>query len=276
MLGTIGIYRITNLLNNKVYIGSSIDVAFRLKTHQYRLNVQSHENSLLQRAWNKYGKTNFSFEMVEECPFDIMYDREQFWLDTYSKEGNVYNFDLKIKKTDSEIRRLNISKSLKGLMSGGKNPRYVHLSEDETKRIIKIYQDGASIHEKELYGYGHSVVLRVLKENKIRVRRMAETRIGKPGSRAKRVYQYNMKGEFIKEWRCISEAAEALGITRNTIGDQCKGKRKSSRTNYLWKYAKQLKENSLGVMQEYKNASEAGCVPETIKERMKRLGYNGI
>lgn len=232
----IGIYRITNLINGKSYIGSSIDVYFRLKTHKYRLNNQSHENSFLQRAWNKYTESNFEFVVIEECSFIVMYDKEQAWVDSYYKKEGIYNLDLKIKKTDSEIRRLNISKGLKKCMGGKNNPRYKFLSDKETNLVIKIYKSGVPIQDNDAYmGYGHSVVMRILKENNIKIRKQGEIFIGKRGVAAKEVLQYSKDGKFIKKWECINEAAKAIKINHMTIINQCKGRRKTTH-KFQWRY----------------------------------------
>lgn len=62
-----GIYSITNLVNNKKYIGQSINIHDRWTRHKYQLNTNSHDNIVLQRAWNKYGKNSFKFEIILEC-----------------------------------------------------------------------------------------------------------------------------------------------------------------------------------------------------------------
>ena len=50
-----GVYQIKNLINGKLYIGSSIDVDKRLKSHFSALDKGCHNNAYLQNAWNKYG-----------------------------------------------------------------------------------------------------------------------------------------------------------------------------------------------------------------------------
>lgn len=59
------IYKITNTQTNQNYIGQTIDINRRKRTHFNRLNNQSHDNPKLQASWNKYGKENFSFEYWE-------------------------------------------------------------------------------------------------------------------------------------------------------------------------------------------------------------------
>ena len=58
-----GIYKIENLLNNKIYIGQSIDIFFRWKTHCY--NHNSNNILAVDKAIQKYGRENFSFQIIE-------------------------------------------------------------------------------------------------------------------------------------------------------------------------------------------------------------------
>jgi len=92
-----GIYKITNLVNQKVYIGSSKNIFHRIKYgHIYELNLNKHKNSYLQRSWNKYSSENFEFEILEMCEEDLLLEREQYHLDHYGgciSEDNYNNKD---------------------------------------------------------------------------------------------------------------------------------------------------------------------------------------
>lgn len=76
-----GIYKITCIPNGRVYIGSSINIHSRWEKHQCGLNTQKHYNKHLLSAYNKYGKDNFLWEIIEECDRDVLWDREQHYLD---------------------------------------------------------------------------------------------------------------------------------------------------------------------------------------------------
>jgi group I intron endonuclease len=60
-----GIYQIKNLVNGKVYIGSSVNIKARWNTHKSSLRKNLHHSPALQRAWNKYGPDAFEFSILE-------------------------------------------------------------------------------------------------------------------------------------------------------------------------------------------------------------------
>jgi group I intron endonuclease len=76
-----GIYKIKCLINKKVYVGSSFNITKRIKNHFSRLKNKNHINPHLQASYNKYGKDNFTWEILEQCPVDALLEREQFWMD---------------------------------------------------------------------------------------------------------------------------------------------------------------------------------------------------
>lgn len=101
-----GIYQIRNLIDAKVYIGSTT-ANFTQRYKQWRDNLKNqHSNKHLQSAWNKYGENNFIFEILEVIDDDfksseekIKYvrQREQYWIDLKQsyKQDIGYNFQSK-------------------------------------------------------------------------------------------------------------------------------------------------------------------------------------
>lgn len=86
-----GIYGITNLINDKKYIGQSIDIYKRWKDHIDALEENKHYNVHLQRSWNLYGKENFHFSILEECPVEELNQKEMFYVDKFDAYYNGYN-----------------------------------------------------------------------------------------------------------------------------------------------------------------------------------------
>lgn len=88
----IGIYKISNDLNGKVYVGQSIDIERRFKQHiQDTLNEQRRNKSVIHKAMWKYGIEHFCFEIIEECKKEELDEREQYWISYYDSYHNGYN-----------------------------------------------------------------------------------------------------------------------------------------------------------------------------------------
>lgn len=90
---TPGIYKIVNSFDKKVYIGLSSKVNNRLKFHKKRLAAGNHKNEHLQRAWDKYGETSFSFEIIESCSENLLAEREKFWIAFYQCDKREFGFN---------------------------------------------------------------------------------------------------------------------------------------------------------------------------------------
>ena len=76
----IGIYKISNIINNKVYVGQSIDIQRRFSEHMRELNNNCHYNKHLQASYNKYGREAFSYEILCVCDTTELDNMEVFFL----------------------------------------------------------------------------------------------------------------------------------------------------------------------------------------------------
>lgn len=84
-----GIYKIINILNNKFYIGSSVDLKKRFREHIRRLKRNTHHCVYLQNSFNKYGENNFKFEIIEYCDILELKIKEQYYLDNLFPHYNT-------------------------------------------------------------------------------------------------------------------------------------------------------------------------------------------
>ena len=86
-----GIYKLTNLTNQKVYIGQAANLADRWKDHiKAGLGIDT-PNNMLYTAMMKDGVENFTFEVLEECERSSLNDREKYYIDFYRAQEHGYN-----------------------------------------------------------------------------------------------------------------------------------------------------------------------------------------
>lgn len=91
-----GIYKITNLKNNKVYIGSAVNISNRFKTHKRLLKNKKHFNNHLQSSYIKYGVDNFKYEIIENTTLEEMLDRKMYWISSLSANNSKYGYNKRI------------------------------------------------------------------------------------------------------------------------------------------------------------------------------------
>lgn len=90
-----GIYKITNLKNNKAYIGQSTDIKSRWNNHKIELKNNTHRNSHLQNAFNKYGEEAFEFRILEETFEENLDDAEEYWIDYFDSTNPRKGYNLR-------------------------------------------------------------------------------------------------------------------------------------------------------------------------------------
>lgn len=86
------IYKITNIINNKVYIGQTVKtVQKRFTQHKNNSNKPYFSQIVLYKAFNKYGIENFICEEIEEVDNSLLDEREKYWIEYYDSYFNGYN-----------------------------------------------------------------------------------------------------------------------------------------------------------------------------------------
>lgn len=91
-----GIYKIANQINGKCYIGQSVNIKRRWRSHKTKsfnpLDIQY--ECPLYRAFRKYGLENFSFEILEECRKEELNEKESFYIKKYNSNLENYGYNL--------------------------------------------------------------------------------------------------------------------------------------------------------------------------------------
>lgn len=86
---SIGIYKITNKINNLSYIGQSMNIEERWKHHK-RFPI-NHSHYPLYKAFEEFGIENFDFSILEICPISDLNNKEIFYINKFNSYYNGYN-----------------------------------------------------------------------------------------------------------------------------------------------------------------------------------------
>ena len=197
-----GIYKITNTINNKVYIGQSIDVKWRWYSHKCELRHGRHGNSHLQNAWSLYGEDAFNFELLEECSKEDLNIREQYYIDLYDSYNNDKGYNLT-------------------LGGGGTVTANEVLQFDSYGNLVAEYRNGIEASEKT--GLGCSAIYQCCNRKLKKVGMYyfvfkseyddcCDMGYWIDSNRNTPVEQYDLDGNLVKTWDSCAEIVRELGI----------------------------------------------------------------
>lgn len=172
----LGIYKIRNILNDKVYIGSSIHIKRRLSEHKCWLRKNTHDNDYLQKAWNKYGENNFVFEIVELLENKLqLEERETYWINHFNSCDDEfgYNLIIDVQRQTKVHKQVAWNKGIKtGIVPANKDS---WKNKASLEQLILYYNDEHSVVEcRKYFGISEEVVSRILRENNV-IRSIKET-----------------------------------------------------------------------------------------------------
>lgn len=144
-----GIYVIRNLINNKMYVGKSINIYNRISQHLTLLNTNSKdENFHLKNSWKKYGKNNFDYFVIEYCDpkESVLQDRELFWIKQLRTLDRRYGYNLRL---DSKSRCI-VSNETKKRMSESSKKRFSNPNERKKlgKKAKQFWKENPDILKK--------------------------------------------------------------------------------------------------------------------------------
>lgn len=217
-LKSVGIYKIK--INDKEYIGSSCNIGNRLKHHLWSLENLKHHNRTMQNLYNKYGKDEIYFIVVEECSDDILIEREAYYISTLNPYINHILDPQTLVRDDVYKQRISVAKKA-AYVNGLKphNLKAVHKYSLDKGEYLESFESltaaAKSINAKSINGikavckgnassaggfiwsftYNINMLYR-LKKHKLQP-----------------VLQYTTDDILIKKWESIKQASKELGIS---------------------------------------------------------------
>jgi len=214
----IGIYCIYNKVNNKKYIGKSVDVYKRIVSHKSRLTLKSDKgcNAYLINAWEKHGSENFDYYIIEKFEFldeDKIAERELYWIDFYKTCEKKFGYNLRRDSSTGMITHPETSKKL----SLALKKRYE--SDDERRKT----------GESSRKFWNENPETKLQMRNKLKI--------------INSKYEFHQlckkTGELIKVWNSISEIMDSNpSYKKHNIYAVCSGEKPSI---YGYKWCKYLK-----------------------------------
>lgn len=139
-----GIYRIQNIKNEKLYIGSSLNASSRLRGHKKELSINRHNNGHLQRAWNKYGEEYFTFKILLICHRRDLLFYEQRMIDGFLAADAEFGYNIR-STADSNLGHKHTKEfklSAQARMRGTNNPFYGKTHMEEARKKISAAGKG--------------------------------------------------------------------------------------------------------------------------------------
>lgn len=131
-----GVYCIINKINDKKYVGSSIDIEKRWQQHKSDLGRRCHANYHLQKAWDKYGEENFEFRVLVYTDPDEAVALEDNLLKNYP---DLFEYNISRDATAPMLGRVHLEESKQKIskaLSGENNPNFGKHRSKETKRKL--------------------------------------------------------------------------------------------------------------------------------------------
>lgn len=243
---TIGVYKITNKINGKVYVGASTDLQQRKIDHFKPSTLKGGRGKLpLYQDIKQYGKENFDFEIIEYCTKDDLKNREEFYL-LELKDLDHYNVVYTAHNTDDENFKKEHSKRLTNRnLENWQDPEY----RNKMTNVLKGQANKSAFFKrfnKERWDNPDSraEMEKLLEENRLKI--AADPENSEKAIKGLNKYTDSIKlpvGQYDKQWNLIQtfegvrEAERTLGLPNDSVGKICRGvKYRKSAGGFYWKY----------------------------------------
>ena len=191
------IYKINNLVNDKFYVGSTNNTKERFRNHRKLLRGNRHHCKHLQAAWNKYGESKFSFDVVQYVPEgESLFTAEDKWLEEHYGKDYCYNSG---RRADAPMRGL--PKEQHPAFGVPKTPEH----KEAISETLKAYY-AESPENHPMYGRRHTAEAKA---------KMSASRMGHDLNKGEKHYRYG---------KTLSDEV------KTKIGNTQRGKQKGPRT----------------------------------------------
>jgi group I intron endonuclease len=221
-----GVYRIINKTTGKFYIGSTImSIQKRCYHHLSLLRANRHKNTYLQNAWDKYGESDFLFEILEITDKNNTLIREQYWIDYY-KENNQILFNINPLASGTP----NMSKET--ILKRAKTLKRKYASGELTPIFKKGHIPWNKGKTKENIDYSYLKKPKTLTDKVLKSR---EKRIINNRESSFDIFVYDLNYNFLGKWRS-SKDLEEWSLTENNnlpIKSRFKGERMGKPIKFL-------------------------------------------
>lgn len=223
----VGIYKITNLINNKCYIGQSTNIYNRFSQHRSasRCEKDLAYNFNIHQAMRKYGIENFIFEIIEECSKEELIQKEVYWINYYDSFKNGYNMNPGgfggFKSQEHRDKCCAILQQQNEKQKAENHPK-AKISNEEVLLIRKRYINGESIqeifqdykNEYTLNGFRH-IVLGMSYQS---LERIKKEDIRHTNAKLTKNQVLEIREKYAKNNLSQKELGEYYGISQTAIG----------------------------------------------------------